>query len=199
MTPIMTPSITPQNTTSPLGAIGRSITDLFDKIGGVSRYEAPVPKVYNVRGTSMTDGDLHQLAATMFGEVSNRNPQKQSLEANTIANTALNRIQQYQAQGGKYANYGLSDVLTAPNQYQAYGGGEYKRYLTGSTTPVDQPKIQAINGIINQLKSGQFADTTGGRVFYAHDPSGKIWLKDGSLFNSQPTGTRSMTDLTQTP
>lgn len=201
MNPINTPSITQQDTTpaSPFGGIGRSIGDLIDKVSGVTRYQAPTAPVtptYTVRGTTLNDNDLHQLAATMFGEISNRNPQKQNLEADTIANTALNRVGQYKAQGGQYANYGLGQVLSQPNQYQAYNGPEYKRFLAGSTTPVDQQKIDAINSTIAKLKSGNFPDTTGGRVYYMHDPSGKIWLKDGSLFKAA-SGTRAVSDITQ--
>lgn len=181
-------------------SIGRNVSDLLNYFGGASTYQAPAqaaPVTYNVRGVPMTDADLHTLAATMFGEVSNRDQAKQELEARTIANTALNRVAQYRAQGGKYANYGLSDVITQPNQYQAYNGNEYKRYLAGSTTPVDSQKIGAINSVVTQMKSGQFPDTTGGRVYYAHDPSGKIWLKDGSLFNAQPSASRTLDDLNQ--
>lgn len=159
----------------------RSIGDLVNGMEGKSFYTAPANPTYNVRGVPLTDPDLHQLGATMFGEISN-NPDTQGAEAKVVANTLLNRVSQYQAQGGKYAGYTAGQALSTPGQYQAYGGPEYKRYLAGSTTPADQPKIQAINSVLTQMKSGNFPDTTGGRVYYMNAPSGKIFLKDGSLF-----------------
>lgn len=169
--------------------LGRSVGDL---LGQPAPVPAPVMPTYGVRGTQLTDADLSQLRNVLFAEISNRDPQHQQLEARTIINTALNRIPQY-AQKGKSMT--LSDVLTAPNQYQGYNSPEYKRFVAGSTTPADGQKVAAINGVIGQLKSGSFPDTTNGRVFYHHDPQGRIWLQDGGLY--QPA--RTVADLTQTP
>lgn len=143
---------------------------------------APVaaqPAAYNIRGTQVTDRDLHELRNVMFGEVSNRTPDRQEFESRVIANTALNRIPQYAEKGKKLA---LADVLAQPNQYQAYGGSEYNRIAKGATTTVDKQKLDAIDKIIGEIKAGKLADTTDGAVFYQHDPKGQIWLKPGGLY-----------------
>jgi len=131
------------------------------------------------RNVALTDDDVNELRHILFGEVSNRAPEKQEFEARVIANTALNRIPQY-AEKGK--NYALKDVLAQPNQYQAYGGNEYKRLRENKITPVDEPKLKSIDKVLGEIKSGNFADNTEGSVFYSHDPTGRIWLKGGKLY-----------------
>lgn len=154
-------------------------------------YTAP-PTTYNVRGIPLNGQDIDTARGVMFGEISNRNNSKQELEGRTILNTALNRVAQYKAQGKTMS---LHDVLSAPNQYQAYNGAEYQRLMRGSTTPVDAPKLKAIDNVILQLKNGNFPDTTDGMVYYKHDPTGRIILAPGSLY-AQP---RSVRDLAQKP
>lgn len=143
--------------------------------------QAPVsaPQTYTVRGHTVTPADLQTLRNTLFAEVSNRTPKKQALEANTIVNTALNRMDQYKAHGTPKT---LSQVLTAPNQYQGYGSPEYQRIVSGKTDPADNQKLSAIDGVLGQVKTGNLADNTGGMVYYKHDPQGAIHLSPGSLF-----------------
>lgn len=119
------------------------------------------------------------LRNVLFSEVSNRNPDRQAFEARLITNTALNRIPQYAAKGERLT---LSGVLTKKNQYQGYGSKEYNRIMNNATTTSDSQKLAAIDGVINELRTGNLLDTAQGRVFYHHDPSGKIWLKDGGLY-----------------
>lgn len=144
---------------------------------------APVSYNLKDRGVQLTDSDLKELRNVLFAEVSNRDPEKQMFESRIIANTALNRIPQY-AEKNKKMN--LANVLMAPNQYQGYGSKEYNRFINNATTtenPFDQRKIQAIDSVINEIKSGNFKDTTDNSVFYVHDPKGRIWTKPGKLFN----------------
>ena len=154
-----------------------------------SNTPAPAP-TYNVRGANLSNQDLQTLRNVLFAEISNRNPTKQALEAKTITNTALNRIQQYNANGKQY---GLHQVLTEPNQYQGYNSPEYQRIASGQTTTTDAQKLNSIDGVIGQMKTGNFPDNTGGKVFYHHDNTGKIWLANGSLYK-QP---RTVADLNQ--
>lgn len=152
---------------------------------------APQSQTYNARGVKLNDQDLATLRNVLFAEISNRTPDKQALEARTIINTALNRVPQYQAQGKQMT---LHDVLTMPNQYQGYNSPEYQRITNNATTTVDAPKLKAIDDTIGQLKSGNFPDTTGGRVYYHHTPEGQIFLKDGTLFK-QPAPPRDFAAL----
>lgn len=154
---------------------------------GPTTYTAPVATstpTYKIpdRGVELTDKDISELRNVLFGEVSNRDPERQAFEARIITNTALNRIPQY---AEKKKNMNLASVLAQPNQYQAYGGKEYNRLIKNATTtanPMDQQKLKAIDDVISELKSGNFQDTTDGKVFYVHDPQGRIWLKDGGLY-----------------
>lgn len=177
-----------------LQTIGRKIGDLVRYPGAsVTRYNAPTTPAqqgYLVRGVRLSDQDLDTLRKTLFAEISNRTSDKQTMEAHTIINTALNRVPQYKARGKEMS---LAQVLSAPNQYQGYGSEEYKRIDTGGTRPSDTQKLGAIDTAISKLKSGNYPDTTAGRVYYHHDPQGRIWLKDGGLYAPQ----RSVAGLMQ--
>lgn len=179
---------------NPLRPIGDFITNLLP--ANTATYTAPAQAPaasYNVRGVKLSDQDLSTLRNVLFAEISNRAPDKQALEARTIINTALNRVPQYQAQGKMMS---LNDVLTSPNQYQGYGSPEYHRIANNATTTTDGPKLKAIDTTLSQLKTGNFPDTTDGRVYYSHDPAGQIWLKDGNLFK-QPAAPRTVAALNQ--
>ncbi len=127
----------------------------------------PVPIPIQGRNVSIDPAHLPTLRNTLFAEISNRDPNKQQLEARTIINTMLNRMQQ---QKGK----SLQDIITAPKQYQGYGSKEYQRIVAGKTTMADAQKLKAIDAIISELKSGKFADNIGGSAFYTHKPDGRI-------------------------
>lgn len=134
--------------------------------------EMKQPAQYNLkdRGVTLTDADIEAFRPLLYGEVSNRTPDKQALEANVILNTALNRVKAYNEKG---MNKSLSDVLAMPNQYQAYGGPQYKVY-SNPTLPGDVAKKKQIDDIVNtihsQIKSGQFPDNTQGAYYYSHNP-----------------------------
>ncbi len=134
--------------------------------------QVPVPGQYNLknRGVAISDSDIEAFKPLLYGEVSNRAPDKQALEANVILNTALNRVKAYGERGQKKT---LSDVLAMPNQYQAYGGPQYKMYAN-PTDPVALAKKKQIDDIVNgihaQVKAGQYDDNTEGAYYYVHDP-----------------------------
>ena len=99
---------------------------------------------------------------------------KKSLEANVILNTALNRVSAYNKKG---QNKTLSEILSTPNQYQAYQSPQYKAYFN-PPDPVALKKKQEIDSILNeifaQVKAGKYNDSTGGAYYYAHNKDGTI-------------------------
>lgn len=170
---------------NPARTIGNLLTSIPDFLIPASHvsYTAPStpPPVATVRGVPLSAQDMQTLRNVLFAEISNRTPDKQSLEARTIINTALNRIPQYGAQG---KNMSLSQVLSAPNQYQGYGSPEYQRITNNATTTTDAQKLGAIDSTLSQLKTGNFPDTTAGSVYYHHNDQGQIFTRPGTLYKS---------------
>lgn len=137
---------------------------------------APAPSVYSLknRGVNITDDDFNSVRPLIYGEVSNRTPDKQELESNVILNTALNRMREYSARG---QNKTLSDVISMPNQYQAYGGKQYQAYSNATDTPSLSKKKQIdmiLDRIKTQIQSGEYPDNTQGSYFYIHNDDGTI-------------------------
>ncbi len=122
------------------------------------------------RGVQVSDSDMAAFRPLLYGEVSNRAPDRQALEANVIFNTALNRVKAY---GDRGQSKTLADVLAMPNQYQAYGGPQYRAY-SNPTDPASLAKKRQVDEIVNaiheQVKSGKYDDNTKGAYYYAHDP-----------------------------
>lgn len=156
--------------------VSSSLTEVF----GPTKYAAPAapaPVQYQLkdRGVSVSDADLAAIRPLIYGEVSNRTPDKQALESHVILNTALNRVKEYNARG---QNKTLSDVISMPNQYQAYGGQQYKNYSAPPDALALAKKKQVdaiIDEISKQIQSGQYADNTQGAYYYVHDPkTGRI-------------------------
>ncbi len=142
--------------------------------GTATTYEAPVQQpqaqqdsvVIPDRGVTVKKAEADTLRKVLFAEISNRNPEKQTLEAHTIINTILNRMKQ----SGK----SLQEVITQPNQYQGYGSREYQRISSGKTTANDAQKLKAIDSTIQKLLAGDFPDNISGWTFYHHNPDGSI-------------------------
>lgn len=146
---------------------------------GPAHYVAPVqPAVdeYHIkdRDVRITANDLKAIAPVIYGEVSNRPPDKQALEANVIMNTAINRMKEYAANGQPKT---LTQVISMPNQYQAYGGEQYQNYHN-PPDPMAKTKRQQVDSIVDgmgeQMKQGKYVDNTQGSYYYSHDKSGKI-------------------------
>ncbi len=136
---------------------------------------APTPQYHlKDRNIQVNAGDLDSIRPILYGEISNRAPDKQALESNVILNTALNRMKAYQAKGDQKK---LSDVLSAPNQYQAYNGPQYKDYFNPPDAPSLNKKKQVdmiVDSIREQMKNGSFSDNTKGAYYYTHNKDGSI-------------------------
>lgn len=163
----------------PLSGGGKKAKTSLTEIFGPTKYVAPVasaPVQYELkdRGVSVSDEDLKAVRPLIYGEVSNRTPDKQALEANVILNTALNRVKEYGARGQKKT---LRDVIAMPNQYQAYGGKQYKEYHAPSD-PVALAKKKQVDAIIDeiskQIQAGKYVDNTEGAYYYVHNPDSTI-------------------------
>lgn len=134
------------------------------------------PQTYNLknRGVTVTDDDIESFRPLLYGEVSNRNPDKKQLEADVIFNTALNRQREYASLG---QNKTLSEILSMPNQYQAYNGEQYKEYAN-PILPMSIEKKKEIDAIVDDIKarvkSGEFEDNTEGAYYYIHNSDGSI-------------------------
>jgi hypothetical protein len=158
-----------------------TVPDPNSGVAGVAA-PAPTPSTYNVRGMNVSDGDLKEASNILYGEISNRDPDRQSFEVNNIINTAINRSQSPGPDYGKT----LTQVLQRPAQYQGYApngmtlhGGkvvqsQYQMAESGAAST--SPKMKTITDTLSKLKSGQFPDTTGGSTFYVHASDGTMWL-----------------------
>jgi hypothetical protein len=139
---------------------------------------------YNVRGIKVNDNDIEEAAKILYAEISNRSPEKQAFEIRHIINTALNRSLNPGLDKGK----SLTQVLQRRAQYQGYApngmtvkGGkvvksQYQLVSEGKLRPDQQKKYEHIKNILNELKNGNFEDTTGGAQFYVHASDGTLWL-----------------------
>lgn len=172
-----------------------AIKDIFNSIGsGVSKVTQPISSFFGPtqvkaatvpppvtqyqlkdRGVQISDDDINAFKPLLYGEVSNRTPDKQALEAHVILNTAINRMKSYSEKG---QNKTLIDVLSMPNQYQAYGGKQYQSYSNPPDVVAAAKKKQVddiVEQIRKQVQSGQYPDITEGAYYYVHDPkTGKI-------------------------
>lgn len=134
------------------------------------------PSRYTIkdRGIDITDEDLKAVRPLVYGEISNRNRAKKELEANVILNTALNRVRAYKDRGQPKT---LAEVLSMPNQYQAYGGKQYNSYYN-PPDPVAMAKKQEVDAILDaiaqQIRTGDYADNTEGAYYYIHNPDQSI-------------------------
>ncbi len=158
------------NTAKPNGSLSQVL-------GPVAPTPVQPPAQYNLkdRGVSVSDADLNAIRPLIYGEISNRAPDKQALETNVILNTALNRVKEYNARG---QNKTLADVIAMPKQYQAYGGNQYQQYSAPPDAVAMAKKKQVdtiMDGISKQIQSGKYPDNTQGAFYYVHDPkTGKI-------------------------
>lgn len=138
--------------------------------------EEPVRVSYNLkdREATVTDEDIQNLRPLIYGEISNRDYSKKQLEADVITNTALNRQREYARKGQKKT---ISDVLSMPNQYQAYQGQQYNNYFN-PVLPGDIAKKREVDMIVDaiadKIKRGEYVDNTEGAYYYIHEKDGKI-------------------------
>lgn len=177
---IQHPEVDPSNKQSKADGVSPILAAVT---GAETAHAAEIPnapkQTYYIRDNAVTPSDLDEAKAILFGEISNRTPDKQRLEAQTILNTAFNRMDAYRKRG---INKTLTEVLQMDNQYQAYKGKEYTRFKTGSLQPTDQQKQDAIEEMIGKVKDGSFQNNIGDSVFYAHKPDGRIVATNKKLF-----------------
>lgn len=138
-----------------------------------------IPQTFKVRDNTLALNDLEEAKAILFGEVSNRPLDKQILEARTIMNTVLNRMEEYRRLGRPKT---LTEVLQMPNQYQAFKGKEYNKFKGGKTGELDQRRIDAVGKVIDELKNGTLENNIPGYFFYSHRPDGSIQAVKKPLF-----------------
>lgn len=141
----------------------------------------PVQKSPSIRGVPIDKNTFDsEVRPIIFGEVSNRDASKKELEARVILNTGINRAVEYQKRGDK--NMDLKGVFTQPNQYQAYGGSQYKMYKTDTGDELTLAKKKEVDGIMDKLwgeiSQGKFDDVTNNSAFYVHEKDGSIRYDD---------------------
>lgn len=134
------------------------------------------PETASFNGYDISKSQFDQyFKPVYFGEVSNRTPDKQELEARVILSTVLNRIQQHNQAGNKW-NFG--QTITQPNQYQAYNGPQYQQYVNGTLDTLGQQKKQITDSISEklwqELSQGKFQDITQGAAYYIHNKDQSI-------------------------
>lgn len=150
---------------------------------GQPKTPAPAGTTYNVRGVKVNDNDLNEASNILYGEISNRDPKKQTSEVHNAINTAINRAQN---DPNKY-NGSVLSVLKEPAQYQSYAPegvhkngkvveSQYQKLMKGAINDEGKQKLETIKLALNELKSGNFEDTTGGKTFYVHANDGTMWL-----------------------
>ena len=77
-----------------LSNFAKSVPEYVELFGGgkVEAAAKPDAPVYWIRDNQISENDLDEAKAILFGEISNRPSEKQMLEAQTILNTAFNRM-----------------------------------------------------------------------------------------------------------
>ncbi len=170
---------------APVEAFGKAQTGILFPIAGVTALGtiAAIPRKTTYENKTSTpsttqkpparyeEKDKSLLAAIVFGELSNKGDQKE--EARKIINTVMNRVKET---GGT-----IRDVVTARNQYQAYGTDQFMKALTGELDHLSAKKKKLVDEVIEELYRGELKDNTLGSVFYVHDKDGNLILRPGKL------------------
>ncbi len=167
--------------TSTPEVINQELPPTIEPVQPIQPTQPLLPKTpsFKIRDNVLDINDLEEAKAILFGEVSNRPLNKQILEAQTILNTALNRMEEYRRLGKPKT---LTEVLQMRNQYQAFKGKEYNKFKEGKTNELDQRKLEAIEKVTEELKSGMLENNIPGYFFYSHRPDGSIMAVKKPLF-----------------
>ena len=125
------------------------------------------------RGLTLSQDDIDEARAIMYGEVGSRSRDKKVLEANVVLNTALNRLKMIHDAG--YKNITLKQVLSEPKQYQALGGSNYRLAKSGKVGSATDERMSAIEEVIEKMELGSLEDIAEGKIAYHHydDPKTK--------------------------
>jgi hypothetical protein len=168
-----------QKITEPLSNVFRSKPIVYDreeylKSQGVKAPVAPVKYSLKDREAEFDDNDFEKIRPLLYGEIGNRDFSKKAMEADVIFNTAINRQREYRKKG---KNMTIADIVAMPNQYQAYGGDQYKNYYNPKN-PLEVAKKKEIDSIVDaiaeKIKKGQYVDNTEGAFYYVHEDDGRI-------------------------
>lgn len=172
------PQSTPQSVQAPVSPEKQSPFDTFQlppQTAAVAQAPAAtgaaISPQYAVkdRGVQVNNEDLGQLRKVLYAEIGSRSPDKTELEARTVANIALNRLKNKFGDGQS-----LSDILTAPKQFQGYGSHLYQNFESDSKTASGTKRLQIIDKVLGEIKAGNFPDNVGGYQYYTHTPDGRI-------------------------
>ena len=120
-----------------------------------------------IRQIEIKPQELNTLTSVLFGEVSNREPEKMKMEAKAIINIALNRAKQW----GKT----LEEILSQPNQFQAYKGKEFQKATSSKLDYPSQKKMNLIKEVIEELKLGKLKNTVDNSIYYIHTPDSRLF------------------------
>lgn len=161
------------------GGYRRKGTNTYSRTPGepeVKTYSKNKSEVASVRDVNISRKDFDEIFRPVaFGEISNRGSDKKDLEARVILNTALNRMVEHKGRGTEKT---LADILSEPNQYQAFGSDQFKAYSSEDLDEPTKQKKTEIDSILDnlwgELSQGKFEDNTENSVFYIHNDDGTI-------------------------
>jgi len=170
-------------TSAPTAAPKPEKTTSFGFFNKKQQQPVITPNTYNVRGIKVSDADIKEASDILYGEISNRNPERQAAEVKYAINTAINRAN---ANPKKYGG-SIINVLKEPAQYQSYAPqgikkngqvveSQYQKLKKGEIDESGKKKLETIISALSEMKSGSFPDTTGGKTFYVHASDGTMWL-----------------------
>lgn len=163
------------------GAAPVGITGLMEKIksGGTDTYnrqeELAKEGKYEIDGKTVTNDDLEELGAILYGEASSTKSNDALLkEVKTIADIAFNRMHDKEWKGKT-----LKQILTQEKQFQAKGNVPYREYLSGKepTTKEAKEKKKVIDDFIQSVKSGLYKNKTRDNMkdlTYFHDKKDEV-------------------------
>lgn len=137
-------------------------------------------KEYEIDGreAKITEKDLNELGAILYGEIGSRGGDKDVLEARVIANVLLNRME---SDNPSFKGKTATELLQAPKQFQAYKSKLYEAYKKGEAEGTE--RMEAIKKVLNEIRSGKLHNPIGDETFYGHNKDNTIrvyksWKKD---------------------
>lgn len=104
--------------------------------------------------------EMKRVGATIFGELSNTGGKE---EARQILSTILNRA--------KDNKQSLQAVISAPNQYQAFQGKQYDKFIKGDLDFLSKKKAQLVEEVMQEYSGGKLNSSNA--RFFQHE-RGKI-------------------------
>lgn len=125
------------------------------------------------RKAALSEADLKELGAVLYGEIGNRKGDRQEFEAQVITNIILNRME---SGDSTYKGKNASQLLAAKNEFQAYGGKRYQEFKNGTATETE--KVAKINKFLDDLRAGKLPNKIDKALFYGHAKDDTIRVFD---------------------